>query len=101
MHTEFEDRGRREKFSVEMEAAPDSGFREGQRIAFFVGGERVGNDRLRRIRTGDLVGELDLDTTAGPNDNDDPFPPNFPQVERGTNVRIKSGGDVVLGCRLR
>ena len=101
MHTEFEDRGTREKFSIEMEAAPGGAFREGQRVAFFVAGERVGTDQLRRVVGGDLVAELDFDTTAGPGDDDEPFPPNFPNVERGTSVRIKSGGETVLGCRLR
>jgi hypothetical protein len=102
MTAKFEDRGRREKFSIEMEAAPGGAFRAGQRIVFFVAGVNVGRDALERVVGGDLVGELNLDTNAGPNDPDeDPFPANFPPVGVGTKVRIKAGGEVVLGCSLR
>jgi hypothetical protein len=84
-----------------MEAAQGGAFRSGQRIVFLVAGRNVGSDTLQRVVGGDLVGELNLDTTAGPNDDEDPFPPNFPPVNRGTLVRITTGGNVILGCALR
>ena len=93
--------GGRKKFSIEMEAAPGGVFAAGQKVVFFVSGKRVGNDKLQTVVGGDLVGELNLDTEAGPGDDEDPFPANFPPVSKGTKVRIKSGGDVVLACSLR
>ena len=102
MQARFERRDARRKFSVEFEAAPGGAFREGQRIGFLVAGENVGRRRLETVVGGDLVADLSLDTQAGPNDPDeDPFPANFPAVQRGTQVRVKAGGEVVLGCALR
>ena len=102
MQARFERRDARRKFSVEFEAAPGGAFREGQRIGFLVAGENVGTRRLETVVGGDLVADLNLDTQAGPNDPDeDPFPANFPPVQRGTQVRVKAGGEVVLGCALR
>jgi hypothetical protein len=102
MATRYEVRPPRRKFTVEMEAAPNSGFRAGQRITFVVAGRVVGSDTLQRVVGGDLVGELNLDTQAGPNDPDeDPFPRNFPPVGKGTGVLIKAGARTVLGCALR
>jgi hypothetical protein len=101
MTARFEQRGARKKFTIEMEAAPNAGFQSGQRIVFLVAGRTVGGDRLQRVIGGDLVGELNLDTQAGPGDDEDPFPRNFPPVGNGTRVLIKSGGQNVLGCALR
>ncbi len=102
MQADFERRDRRRKFSVEFEAAPGGAFREGQRIAFIVAGENVGARRLETVVGGDLVADLNFDTQAGPNDPDeDPFPSNFPRIQRNTPVQIKAGGEVILGCRLR
>lgn len=102
MSSRYEVQQPRRKFTVEMEAAPNGAFRAGQRITFVVAGVVVGSDALERIAGGDLVGELNLDTLAGPNDPDeDPFPRNFPPVGRGTKVLIKAGATTVLGCALR
>lgn len=102
MSARYEVRQPRRKFTAEMEAAPNGAFRAGQKITFVVAGVVVGSDTLERIVGGDLVGELNLDTQAGPNDPDeDPFPKNFPSVGRGTKVLIKSGATTVLGCALR
>jgi hypothetical protein len=101
MTARYEERRGRKKFTVEMEAAPNAGFQAGQAIVFFVAGRAVGADRLQRVIGGDLVGELNLDTQAGPGDDENPFPPNFPPVRNGTRVLIKSGGENVLGCALR
>ena len=101
MTAKYEERRGRKKFTIEMEADPRSGLQSGQTVVFVVGGERVGQDRLEPVIGGDLVAELDLDTQAGPGDDEDPFPRNFPQVSRGTKVRVSSGGEVILGCALR
>ena len=102
MQARFERRDGRRKFSVEFEAAPGGAFRAGQRIVFAVAGENVGARRLETVVGGDLVADLNFDTQAGPNDPDeDPFPADFPSVQRGTQVRVKAGGEVVLGCALR
>jgi hypothetical protein len=102
MSAKYEVRSDRKKFSVELEAAPGGALRRGQAVAFFVAGKNVGSDRLQTIVGGDLVGEINLDTRAGPRDTEEkPFPPNFPAVGLGTKVVIKSGGKVLLGCSLR
>jgi hypothetical protein len=102
MQADFERRGQRRKFSVEFEAAPNGAFTAGQRIVFAVAGQNVGVRRLETVVGGDLVADLNYDTQAGPTDPDeDPFPPNFPAIQRNTLVQVKAGGDVVLGCRLR
>jgi hypothetical protein len=50
---------------------------------------------------GDLVGDLNFDTRSGPGDEAQPFPDNFPQVRRGTQVVVKIRTSTVLGCRLQ
>jgi hypothetical protein len=102
MHARFErrDDGRR-KFSTEFEAAPGGSFSAGQRMTVLVAGVNVGSVRLRTVAGGDLQGDLNLDTEAGPGDDERPFPPGFPQVVRGTRVLVKIAGQNVLGCRLR
>jgi hypothetical protein len=102
MQARFERRDARRKFSVEFEAASGGAFREGQRIVFVVASENVGSRRLETVVGGDLVADLNFDTQAGANDPDeDPFPASFPPIQRGTKVRVKAGGEVVLGCALR
>ena len=85
----------RVKFSVEVEAAPGGSFRAGDILQVRVSGELVGTVRLSRA--GDLVGELNFDTTAGPDDMDSPFPANFPPVGRGTIVTFGAR----FGCDLQ
>jgi hypothetical protein len=101
MEARYEVRQARRKFTVEMEAAPNGAFRRGQRIVFLVAGRAVGSDTLGRVVGGDLIGELNLDTQAGPGDDEDPFPRNFPTINSGTRVQIATNGNVFLGCRLR
>jgi len=102
MQARFErrDSGRR-KFSTEFEAAPGGAFSAGQRMAVVVSGVRVGTDKLKKVVGGDLKGDLNLDDAAGPNDNEKPFPADFPEVTRNTQVVVKINGDKVLGCRLQ
>lgn len=90
----------RKKFSVEFEARAGGKYEEGERISIVVAGENVGSVRLDSVAGGDVVGDLNFDTQQ-PNDPDEkPFPPNFPQISKGTKVKVKSGGDPVLGCSL-
>lgn len=90
----------RRKFTTEFEAAPNAGFREGQRLAFRVDGVIVGRLPLDQIAGGDLVADLNFDTQ--PQADAEPFPGNFPAgVGRRTPVAILKGGDVVLSCVLR
>jgi hypothetical protein len=102
MQARFErrDDGRR-KFSTEFEAAPGGAFSAGQRMIVLVSGVRVGTDKLRTAVGGDIKGDLNLDDAAGPNDNEKPFPADFPDVTRNTQVVVKINGNKVLGCRLQ
>ena len=102
MRARFEQRsdGRR-KFNTQFEAAPGGAFTAGQRMVVVVADVRVGTDRLRKVVGGDIKGELELDDAAGPGDDEKPFPPDFPAVERNTRVEIKMAGDKVLACRLQ
>jgi hypothetical protein len=101
MDADFQRRPGRRKFSTEFEAAPGGEFQVGDRMVVVVDGVRVGSVRLVRVRGGDLVGDLNFDTTAGPGDDAKPFPPDFPAVERGTRVAVRINGAQVLSCRLR
>ena len=102
MRARFEQRatGRR-KFNAEFEAAPGGAFTAGQRMTVFVADVNVGTDRLRKVAGGDVKGELQLDDAARPGDNEKPLPPNFPPVQRNTQVLIKIAGQNVLACRLQ
>ena len=102
MSAKHETRDARRKFSVEMEAAPNGDFERGQKLAFFVADVKVATGKLERVTGGDLVADINFDTQAGPNDPDeDPFPANFPKVNKGSKVRIMDGAKLVLGCALR
>jgi hypothetical protein len=102
MSARFEQRaGGRRKFNAEFEAAPGGAFSAGQRMTVFVADSKAGTDRLRKIAGGDLKGELQLDDAAGPGDNEKPFPPGFPKVQRNTQVRINIAGNDVLSCSLQ
>lgn len=100
MQARYEERRARKKFSTEFEAAPAAGFKEGDRMTVVVDTVQVGSVRLKQVVGGDVVGDLNLDTTAGPGDLAKPFPRNFPPVQRGTRVIVKINGANVLGCRL-
>lgn len=82
----FERRGARRKFDASFEAAPGLGFSAGDFLSVSVNGVNVGSMRLiRDPRGGDIIGDLEFDTRV---DDGNPFPPNFPAVQRGANVRI-------------
>jgi hypothetical protein len=102
MRARFEQRasGRR-KFNTEFEAAPGGNFTAGQRMTVLVADVKAGAVKLKKIVGGDIAGELQLDDAAGPGDNEKPFPPDFPTVQRNTPVLIKVGGQNVLSCRLQ
>ena len=99
MDADYEDRGGRQKFSVEFEASRRSEFFPGQRMSVLVKGIEVGAVALRKSRDGDAVGDLELDTEAGR--GAEPFPDDFPAVTQGTRVRVLIDGQRILGCRLR
>jgi hypothetical protein len=101
MNARYEVRRARKKFSTEFEAAPGQGFKAGDRMTVLVASVNVGGVRLKEVLGGDLVGDLNLDTTAGAGDQAKPFPSNFPKVERGTRVVVAINGNNVLGCRLQ
>lgn len=81
----FERDGARRKFSVEVEAARGGTFRVGDVLRVRVDDVRVGRITLARGAV-DLVGDLNFDTTAGPGDDADPFPSQFPAVGAGTVI---------------
>jgi hypothetical protein len=101
MQARYEERRARKKFTTEFEAVPGGAFRAGDRMTVVVDAIQVGAIRLKQVVGGDLVGDLNLDTTAGPGDQARPFPRNFPAVQRGTRVAVAINGNNVLGCRLQ
>lgn len=102
MDARFEsDRGR-DKFSASFEAAQDSSFAAGNVLQVTVdpvgaSPVEVGAITLEVLPNGDLGGDLNFDTTAGPEDNDSPFPADFPAVGAGTIVKVGS----TLQCDLQ
>ena len=94
MDAKFESRRGRIKFDASFEAAPGLGFSAGQSLDVIVGGTFVGRMLLADI--GDIVGDLDFDTTAQADDDDLPLPGDFPALEEGTSVIVGP-----LGCALR
>jgi hypothetical protein len=101
MQARYEERRARKKFTTEFEAAPGGAFKAGDRMIVVVDTIQVGAIRLKQVVGGDVVGDLNLDTTAGPGDQAKPFPRNFPAVQRGTRVAVTISGNNVLGCRLQ
>ena len=97
----YESRGGRDKFSAEFEARPGGLYAAGDVIDVSVDGVSVGPMMLLQVPGGDVVGELDFDTTAGPGDADLPFPDNFPSVGDGTEVELSQFGETVLACTLQ
>ena len=65
MHARYEVRRARKKFTTEFEAAPGGAFKGGDRMTVAVDAIQVGAVRLKPVVGGDLVGDLNLDTTAG------------------------------------
>lgn len=97
MSANFESKQGRAKFSVSFEAAPGAGVVDGDVLAVTVDGQSVGSITAVASAGGDVVAGLDLDTTAGPGDQDSPFPADFPAVAAGTNVTVGSLGCTLMG----
>jgi hypothetical protein len=94
MDARYEEKEGREKLSASFEAAPEGSFMAGNALDVIVNGVFVGNMILDQPGgVGDVVGDLNFDTTANPDDNDLPFP-----------AIVVGDGDVVmvgeLGCAL-
>lgn len=95
MDAKYEARGNRVKFDASFEAMPGLGFNAGDVLDVTVGGIVVGQMTLASI--GDIVGDLNLDTTAQPDDDDLPLPGEFPSnVAGGTSITVGP-----LGCALQ
>lgn len=92
MDARYEQRRGRAKFDASFEAAPWSGFTEGDVLAVLVGGIDVGSMVLVKQLNGDLGGDLEFDTRR---DEFNPFPEDFPEVTPGTSVTVGP-----LGCAL-
>lgn len=96
----------RKKFKAEFEADNAAGFTVGQVVTVTVDGVNVGTTRLRQVAGGDLEGELEFDSKARPgrhhddNNDEQPFPANFPKVGEGSSVAVSINGSEVLGCIL-
>jgi len=75
---DFRDRGRRQ-FSVEVE-----GFLAGDMFDVTVSNVVVGTITIDQFG----AGNLDFDDTAGPLDQDAPFPANFPMLDGGEMVTV-------------
>jgi hypothetical protein len=89
MDGKFETDGTRDKFSASFEAAPGGSFVAGDKLDVAVQMSVVGQITLEALPdTGELVGDLNFDTTAGDADADSPFPAGFPAVGAGTRVDV-------------
>ncbi|MFQ5526828.1 MAG: hypothetical protein ACE5GX_11270 [Thermoanaerobaculia bacterium] len=76
---DFENRRGRRKFSVEIE-----GLGAGDKFDVTVDGVNVGTIVVNALG----IGELDYDDTAGPLDQDLPFPAGFPSLDGGEAVAV-------------
>lgn len=84
----------RRTFDASFEAAPNAGFRAGQRLGVTVATVRVGVMTLvRDAASGDIVGDLGFDSNPA---EGNPFPATFPAIRVGTKVTVGP-----LACRLR
>jgi hypothetical protein len=95
MDGRFESRGSRLKFDASFEAEAGLGFEAGQVLTVSVGGKAVGEMVLFVGAGGDVEGDLNFDTSAQSDDDDLPFPTDFPEVFDGASVVVGS-----LGCDL-
>jgi len=94
MDAKFESRNGRIKFDASFEAQPGVGYSAGQTLDVKVGGVSVG--RMTLFSIGDIVGDLNFDTTAQANDDDLLLPSGFPSVGEATSVMVGP-----LGCALQ
>jgi hypothetical protein len=91
-------RGTRAKFNAEFEALPNGSFTAGQQISIVVDSVAVGTVQLALAPSGELSGELELDSK--PQAGHTPLPANFPDVSEGSVVEARSGNATLLGCTL-
>jgi len=91
----YEQRDDRQKFSFELEAAPGGSYVAGDILHVFVDNELV--DSMTLVDLGDIVGEIEFDSTAQADDSDQPFPANFPTV--GSGSIVEAGAQ--LACDLQ
>lgn len=91
MDARFETRSEREKFDASFEARAGGVFMAGDLLAVSVGSVPVGTIELVEV-FGDVVGDLEFDSR---DDEGNPFPADFPEVNEGTSVVVGS-----LGCDL-
>ena len=95
MDGKFESEGGREKFSASFEVADDGSFAVGDMLDVTVKGVIVGKITLAVEPNGDLGGDLNFDSTADADDDDSPFPANWPGAAAGNTVSVGT-----LGCSL-
>jgi hypothetical protein len=91
-------RGTRTKFNAEFEALPNGSFTAGQQISIVVDSVAVGTVQLALAPSGELSGEIELDSK--PQAGHTPLPSNFPDVTDGSVVEARSGNTTLLGCTL-
>jgi hypothetical protein len=96
MDGKFESKGDREKFGASYEEAGGGSHMAGDVLQVRVDGAHVGDITLEGQPGGDIGGDLNFDTTAGPRDADQPFPANWPGAGAGTIVDVGT-----LGCSLQ
>lgn len=95
MDARYETRGTRERFSTEFEAAPRGAFKSGQQMTVIVKQTIVGAVALKKVKGGDIVGDLNLGRDGNP------IPQGFPKVRKDTKVTVQVDGQTVLACKLK
>ena len=95
MDARYETRGTRERFSTEFEAAPRGAFKAGQQMTVIVKQTIVGAVALKKVKGGDIVGDLNLGRDGNP------IPQGFPKVRKDTKVTVQVDGQTVLACKLK
>lgn len=95
MDARYETRGTRERFSTEFEAAPRGAFKAGQQMTVLVKKTIVGAVELKKVKGGDIVGDLNLGRDGNP------IPEGFPKVRKDMKVTVQVDGQTVLACKLK
>ena len=95
MDARYETRGTRERFSTEFEAAPRGAFKAGQQMTVIVKQTIVGAVELKKVKGGDIEGDLNLGRDGNP------IPKGFPKVRKDTKVTVQVDGKTVLACKLK
>lgn len=91
-------RGTRTRFNAEFEVLPNGTFSAGQQISIVVDSVVVGTVQLSLAPSGELSGELELDSKLQAGHT--PLPANFPDVSEGSVVEARNGSALLLGCTL-